>query len=133
MMELELHALAHARTGDKGNRLNIALIAYEPELYTLLVEHVTESAVAAHFAYRKPSSVRRYELPKMHALNFVLDDALDGGVTQALALDSHGKTLSFHLLGMRVPVPDELVKRARLKPDNEKVQKIEYQGGGKVR
>ena len=114
MVELELHALAHARTGDKGNRLNVSLIAYDPAIYPLLLAQVTEAAVAARFAHRKPSSVKRYELPKMHALNFVLDDVLDGGVTQALNLDSHGKTLSFHLLGMRIPVPAELIKHARI-------------------
>jgi hypothetical protein len=116
MAELELHAIAHARTGDKGNRLNISLIAYDPAIYPLLVEQVTEAAVAARFAYRKPSAVKRYELPNIYALNFVLDDVLDGGVTQALNLDSHGKTLSFHLLGLRIPVPDELIKHARVKP-----------------
>ena len=116
MTEVQLHALAHARTGDKGNRLNISLIAYDPAVYPLLVEHVTEAAVAARFAYRKPSAVKRYELPNMYALNFVLDDVLDGGVTQALNLDSHGKTLSFHLLGLRIPVPDGLVKYAKLAP-----------------
>jgi len=114
--DLELHALAHARTGDKGNRLNISLIAYEPALYPLLEQHITESAVAAHFAHRKPSAVKRYALPKIYALNFVLDDVLDGGVTQALNLDSHGKTLSFHLLGMRIPVPEALIRYARLAP-----------------
>lgn len=118
--DLELHLLAHARAGDKGNRINISLIAHEPALYPPLLEYVTESAVAAHFAYRRPSAVKRYELPKMHAMNFVLDDVLDGGVTQALNLDSHGKTLSFHLLGMRIAVPDELVKYARLKPGDRR-------------
>jgi len=116
MTEVQLHGLAHARTGDKGNRLNVSLIAYEPALYPLLVQHVTESAVAALFAHRRPSAVTRYELPKIQALNFVLDDVLDGGVTQALNLDSHGKTLSFHLLGLRIPVPDDLVKFARIRP-----------------
>ena len=115
-VELQLHALAHARTGDKGNRLNISLIAYASALYPLLVEQVTEQAVAARFAHRRPSAVKRYELPKIHALNFVLDDVLDGGVTQALNLDSHGKTLSFHLLGLRIPVPAGLVQYARLGP-----------------
>ena len=114
--EMQLHAIAHARTGDKGNRLNISLIAYDRALYPLLAEQVTEAAVAKRFAWRKPSSVKRYLLPKMYALNFVLDDVLDGGVTQALNLDSHGKTLSFHLLGMRVPVPENLVKYAKLAP-----------------
>ncbi len=78
------------------------------------MQAVTEDVVATHFAHRKPTSVRRYELPKLYALNFVLDDVLDGGVTQALNLDSHGKTLSYHLLGMRIAVPDELVKFAHV-------------------
>ena len=118
MPDLRLHALAHGRTGDKGNRLNISLIAYAPELFPLLLDSVTESAVAAWFAHRQPTSVRRYVLPKLNAFNFVLDDVLDGGVTQALNLDSHGKTLSYHLLGMRIAVPDELVKFARLPTKN---------------
>jgi hypothetical protein len=112
MRNLRLHALAHGRTGDKGNRLNISLIAYAPEIYPFLVQAVTEEVVAARFAHRKPTAVRRYELPKLFALNFVLDDVLDGGVTQALNLDSHGKTLSYHLLGMYVAVPAELMKFA---------------------
>jgi hypothetical protein len=113
MLEMLLHRLAHARAGDKGDRLNISLIAYAPELYPLLREKVSESAVAALFAHRRPSAVRRYELPKLSALNFVLDGVLDGGVTQALNVDSHGKTLSFRLLGMPIAVPDELACFAR--------------------
>jgi hypothetical protein len=120
MVDMCLHALAHARSGDKGDRLNISLIAYAPELFPLLVEAVTESAVATLFAHRRPSSVRRYVLPKLGALNFVLDNILDGGVTQALNLDSHGKTLSYCLLGLSIAVPDELVgfSRPHLKFDN---------------
>jgi hypothetical protein len=114
MPELRLHALAHARTGDKGDRLNISLIAYAPELYPLLVETVTEAAVRRLFAHRQPTAVTRYVLPKLGALNFVLDGVLDGGVTQALNLDSHGKTQSYRLLGMTIAVPDELVRFARL-------------------
>ncbi len=113
MAERSLHALAHARAGDKGDRLNISLIAYAPELFALLCEQVTEDAVAGLFAHRHPSAVARYVLPKLHALNFVLDGVLDGGVTQALNLDAHGKTLSFRLLDMRVQVPDELLRFAR--------------------
>jgi hypothetical protein len=110
---MRLHALAHARTGDKGNRLNISLIAYAPELFALLRDSVTEDKVAAWFSHRRPSAVHRYVLPKLCALNFVLDDVLDGGVTQALNLDSHGKTLSYHLLGQNISVPDALLKFAR--------------------
>jgi hypothetical protein len=113
MPDMRLHALAHGRSGDKGNSLNISLIAYAPEVFPLLVETVTESAVAALFAYRKPSAVRRYVLPRLHALNFVLENVLDGGVTQALNLDSHGKTLSYRLLGLTIAVPDDLVRFTR--------------------
>lgn len=97
-----LYDIAYARTGDKGNRANIALIAYRPEDFEVLLDQVTEQRVAEHFAFRNPTRVVRYVLPKLFALNFVLDDVLDGGVNNALNLDAHGKTLSFHLLGMRV-------------------------------
>lgn len=103
-----LYRLAHARTGDKGDRANISLIAWHPALYPVLVEQVTEDAVARLFAHRQPQRVTRYLLPTLHAMNLVLDGVLDGGVNDALNLDSHGKTLSFHLLDMRVAVPSSL-------------------------
>lgn len=104
MTDTTLYELAHARTGDKGNRVNISLIAYRAQDYALLVEHVTEARVGAHFAHRQPTKVTRYLLPKLGAMNFVLDDVLDGGVNDSLNLDMHGKALSFHLLTMSVPV-----------------------------
>lgn len=113
MPEMPLHRLAHARAGDKGDRLNISLIAYAPELFQLLQDAVTESVVSKQFVHRRPTAVKRYVLPKLAAMNFVLDGVLDGGVTQSLNLDSHGKTLSFRLLELCIAVPDELVKFAR--------------------
>jgi hypothetical protein len=105
--------LAHGRTGDKGDRSNISLVAWHPALYPLLVEQVTEAAVAAHFAHRRPTRVQRHLLPKLHAMNFVLDGVLDGGVNDALNLDSHGKALSFHLLDLTVQVPRTLAAHLR--------------------
>jgi len=105
MQETTLYELAHARTGDKGNRSNISLIAYRPEDYPLLVDQVTEARVAAHFAHRQPTRVQRFLLPRLGAMNFVLDDVLDGGVNDSLNLDMHGKALSYHLLEMTVQVP----------------------------
>ena len=105
MDKIRLYDIAHARTGDKGNRANIALIAYRDEDYPLLVEQVTLERVARHFAARKPTNVQRYLLPKIGAINFVLDDVLDGGVNDSLNLDMHGKSLSFHLLDMVIDVP----------------------------
>ncbi|GAC1541500.1 MAG: hypothetical protein NVS2B4_20610 [Ramlibacter sp.] len=104
MRTVALYELAHARTGDKGSRANISLIAYQPQDYQLLVEQVTEARVAAHFAHRQPTCVRRYLLPRLGAMNFVLDDVLDGGVNDSLNLDMHGKALSFHLLALEVQV-----------------------------
>ncbi|MCW5658085.1 MAG: hypothetical protein KIT60_10300 [Burkholderiaceae bacterium] len=104
---------AHGRTGDKGNRANISVIAWAPELYPLLVEQVTEAAVAQAFAHRRPTRVQRHLLPKLHAMNFVLDDVLDGGVNDALNLDSHGKSLSFLLLELPLRVPAALLPLLR--------------------
>ena len=112
--KVALHRIAHGRTGDKGDRSNISVIAYRPELYGLLVEQVTESRVAAHFAHRRPGAVKRYLLPKLGAMNFVIDGVLDGGVNASLNLDTHGKTLAFFLLELPVEIPGEL--EALLKP-----------------
>ena len=103
MSTVLLHTLAHARTGDKGNRSSICLVAFDARHWPLLVEHVTEERVAQLFAYRRPTAVRRYLLPKLQAMNFVLDDVLDGGVNGSLNLDSHGKSLSGLLLSLTIP------------------------------
>ncbi|HEU5296251.1 MAG TPA: hypothetical protein VFU71_15840 [Burkholderiaceae bacterium] len=104
---------AHGRTGDKGNRSNISVIAWAPELYPLLVEQIGEAVVARQFAHRRPSRVQRFLLPDLHAINFVLDDVLDGGVNDALNLDSHGKSLSFLLLDLPLRVPTPLAPLLR--------------------
>ena len=100
-----LHAIAHARSGDKGNHSNIALFAYRAEDYPMLVDEVTESRVAEWFAARHPTSVRRYLLPNLAGMNLVLENVLDGGVNDSLNLDMHGKSLSFLLLMQSVRVP----------------------------
>ena len=110
-VSVPLHRAAHGRTGDKGDRSNISVIAWHPALWPLLVEQITEEAVARQFAHRRPSSVRRYLLPCLGAMNFVLDEVLDGGVNDSLNLDMHGKALSFHLLAMAIPVPAEVAAR----------------------
>ena len=95
---VKLHEIANARSGDKGNRLNIALVCRDPAHYPTLAQQVTADRVAEVFAARKPSRVVRYDLPKLAAFNFVLDDVLEGGVNASLGLDGHGKSLSFLLL-----------------------------------
>jgi hypothetical protein len=104
LLQVPLYRLAHGRTGDKGDRANISIIAYEPEYFELLVEYVTEERVVHVFQHRKPSKVTRYLLANLGAMNFVLDNVLDGGVNDSLNLDTHGKALVFSLLEMPIPV-----------------------------
>lgn len=103
---VRLHAIAHARAGDKGNRVNISLIPYDPAHYALLAEQVPAGRVLALFRHRGASRAVRYDLPNLHAFNFVIDDVLEGGVNGSLNLDGHGKTHSFRLLGLTVELPD---------------------------
>lgn len=107
-LTVPLYRLAHSRSGDKGSRSNISVIAWHSELWETLLVQLTEEAVSHHFASRRPSRVQRYLLPNLHAMNFVLDDVLDGGVNEALNLDSHGKALSFLLLDMPLQTPASL-------------------------
>ena len=96
-----LYDIAHARAGDKGNRLNIAVFSLRRRGFRGAQRFPDRGArVLAHFAHRGATAVRRYELPKLPALNFVIDDVLEGGVNGSLGLDGHGKSLSFHLLSM---------------------------------
>ena len=80
-------------------------------MWDLLVDQVTPEAVAAQFEHRRPTKVTRHLLPRLHAMNFVLDDVLDGGVNDALNLDAHGKALSFLLLDLPVQIPKDLLHR----------------------
>ena len=101
-----LHAVAHGRAGDKGNLSNISVVPYLPDAFPHLKAQVTEARVLELFRHKGASAVTRYELPNLPAMNFVIDDALEGGVNSALCQDLHGKTLSFLLLGeMTVTVP----------------------------
>lgn len=109
---VSLYRLAHARSGDKGNRLNIAVVCRAPRFFEPLRERLTEEFVARVFREREPTAVRRYELPKLCAFNFVLDDVLDGGINSSLGLDGHGKTLSFLLLSANIEMPAGLLTPA---------------------
>jgi hypothetical protein len=104
---MKLREIAHSRTGDKGNTSNISVIAYDLKDYSFLVKYVTPERVKEHFAEIAKGRVVRYELPNIGALNFVLYDALSGGVTRTLALDIHGKSFCMALMNMEIPdVPE---------------------------
>ena len=100
---MKLRALAHSRTGDKGDTSNMSVIAFDAADYPFLREHVTAERVESHFHAILKGDVIRYELPNISALNFVLYGALGGGVTRSLALDAHGKSLSSWLLDLALP------------------------------
>jgi hypothetical protein len=99
---MKLWEIAHARAGDKGNDLNVSLIAYDGHDYPHLERHVTADRVRQQFAGIVRGTVVRYLLPQLGAMNFVLHAGLGGGVTRSLALDAHGKTLSSLLLEMEI-------------------------------
>jgi len=99
---MKLWEIAHSRTGDKGNISNVSLIVYNIEDYDKVKEKVTAEAVKEHFKDIVKGEVVRYELPQLGALNFVMYDALGGGVTRSLSLDKHGKSLSSFLLDMEI-------------------------------
>jgi hypothetical protein len=111
---VQLRYVAHGRSGDKGDTANIGLIANDPALYPILVREVTAAKVGRHFR-GMAGRVERYELPNLHALNFVLHEALDGGGTISLRTDAQGKVYSTALLRMEIRVPAELVRRLRMK------------------
>ena len=101
-MRIQLRQIAHARSGDKGDIANIGLVALKPEHYPVLVREVTAERVQQHFAELCRGEVERFELPNLHALNFVLHGALDGGGLLSLRTDNQGKTLSSALLRMEI-------------------------------
>lgn len=111
-VRLQLRWLAHARSGDKGDTANVGLIALQPEWYPILVKEVTQARVARHFK-GQVSGVDRFELPNLHALNFLLHGALDGGGTISLKTDAQGKVYSTALLRMEISVPDAVARKAR--------------------
>ncbi|HVM42575.1 MAG TPA: hypothetical protein VMT77_03665 [Gemmatimonadales bacterium] len=108
-MKVRLLRLAHARSGDKGDTANVGVIARRPADYPLLARELTAARVAAHFAGMITGPVERFELPNLHALNFLLHGALGGGGTVSLKTDAQGKTLSTALLRMEIEVPDGTV------------------------
>ena|SRR5690606_14736249 len=99
---MKLYEIAHSRAGDKGNTLTLSLIPYRESDYMMLCEKVTVERVAHHLRGIVSGKIVRYELPNIASLLFVCHDALMGGVTTSLAMDTHGKTLSYALLEMEV-------------------------------
>ncbi len=94
--------LAHGRSGDKGDICNVGIIARSPEDYAVLSRQLTAERVKAHFGELVTGRVERYEMPNIHALNFVLNGGLAGGGTQSLRSDALGKVMYAWLLRMEL-------------------------------
>jgi hypothetical protein len=109
-VSVSLHSVAHARAGDKGNRLNVCVMPYDAQAYAALAQQLTPERVLQAYAHRGATSVKRYDLPLLPAFNFVIDNVLEGGVNGSLNLDGHGKSNSFILLGLTVDVDAAWVK-----------------------
>jgi hypothetical protein len=108
-MKISLGRIAHTRSGDKGNKANVGVMAWKDSHYPILVREVTAGRVKAFLGDLVEGPVLRHELPNLAALNFELFDALDGGGTISLRIDAQGKTFGAMLLDMDIEVePDEL-------------------------
>ena len=115
-MRVRLVDIAHARSGDKGDTANVGVIALRPEWYTLLARELTVERVSSHFRGMLRGDVVRFELPNLHALNFLLHGALDGGGTLSLKTDAQGKVWSTALLRLVLDVADDEARRLALPP-----------------
>ena len=102
-MSVRVYDLAHGRAGDKGNTSNISVVAYNTRAWNILREQLTVERVMQAFEHVAKGHVTRYELPKLQAFNFVIENALGGGVTVSLAQDMHGKSLSYLMLAIELP------------------------------
>ena len=105
---ITLGQIAHARSGDKGNHANIGVVAYTPAGFAFLRRELTADRVAAYFQGLGASRVERFELPRIGALNFVLSDALAGGASLSLRIDTQGKLLGTAILELPLPQPENL-------------------------
>lgn len=103
---IKLHEIAHARAGDKGNTSNVSVWVFDPGDYPLLKEQLTAERIKSAFPDLLKGPVQRYALDQLQGLNFVMQDALEGGVNTSLGLDSHGKSWSYLILGLDIEVPE---------------------------
>lgn len=107
MKRIPLHAMAHARSGDKGDGSNVGVLAYDDRGFEILRAWLTPERVRAHFAGIALGPVERYEVPNLRGLNFILRDSLGGGGSASLKNDAQGKTHGLALLRLSVEVPDD--------------------------
>jgi hypothetical protein len=108
-----LHAIAHARAGDKGDTSSVSVWAYDADLYPAIKAALTPERLAHEFPRLIQGTIRRYEIDRLAGLNFVMERALEGGVNGSLNLDGHGKSWSYLLLGLSIEIEEHLLSRVR--------------------
>ena len=113
-VSIPLNRIAHARSGDKGNDSNIAILARREDYFPLLREFLSPELVARHFAEDITGAVERFEAPGLHGLNFLLHDALGGGGMSSMRIDPQGKAFGQRLLEMELPVPRDVAEKLGL-------------------
>jgi hypothetical protein len=119
MKKIPLYAMAHARSGDKGEGSNVGILAYDERGYEILRDWLTTERVKGHFGEIVQGAVERFELPNLLGLNFLLQDSLGGGGSASLKIDAQGKTHGLALLRMEVEVPDDYEPRSGAMWDGE--------------
>lgn len=101
-MVTKLSKIAHGRAGDKGNTLLLSLIPFDHEHFKMLVNNITVEKVKNHLPHQLKGNVTRFVLPELKAIQFICENALGTGVTTSIAMDTHGKSLSYALLEMEI-------------------------------
>jgi len=107
-MKVQLWRIAHARSGDKGDKADIGLFAYDAPTYAVLKREVTRERLAAHFAAMGAGPVELWPLDNLLALKIVLNGALQGGAARSLRMDNLGKNVAAQLLRMEIEAPADL-------------------------
>jgi len=109
MANVKLIEVAYARSGDKGDGSNVGILAKTPGIYKFLEENLTAEVVKEHFKEICFGEVKRYELPNLNSLNFILEDSLGGGGSETMITDAQGKVHGLGLLHLEMDIPDELI------------------------
>ena len=107
MKTVNLNEIAYARSGDKGSGSNVGIIFLNKKIYNWAIENLTEDVLANYFKDIALGGIKRYLLPNLNAMNFILFDSLDGGGSESLINDAQGKTHAQALLKMEVKLPSE--------------------------
>ena len=107
MKRVPLYAIAHARSGDKGDGSNVGVLAYDDRGFEIIKSWLTPERIKAHFGEIVRGRVDRYDLPNLRGINFILHDSLGGGGSASLKTDAQGKTHGMALLRMMIEVPDD--------------------------